>query len=143
MFIKQISIFVENQPGRLAEITGILGQNGVDIRAVSIADTTDFGILRIVVDNPKKAYEVLKEADFTVTLTDVIAIGFEDRPGGLAEALNVLESQKISVEYMYAFISREGKTAYVILRVSSNEDAIRILQEKNVRVVAPEEIYNM
>ena len=118
MSVKQISIFVENQPGRLAEITGILGNNHVDIRAMSIADTTDFGILRIVVDNPKKAYEALKEANFTVSLTDVIAIGIEDQPGGLAKAMQVLEADEISVEYMYAFISRNGRNA-------------------------PEEIYNM
>ena len=143
MTVKQISIFVENQAGRLAEITRILGETQVYIRAMSIADTTDFGILRIVTDNPKKAYETLKEDGFTVSLTDVIAIGIEDQPGGLAKAMRVLEAQKISVEYMYAFISRRGEDASVILRVDNIEKAIAILKENQIRILPPEEIYNM
>jgi len=129
MFIKQLSIFVENKPGRLATITNILKENDIDIRALSVADTRDFGIMRLIVDNPEKAEKVFKEAGCTVSLTNVIAIGIEDRPGGLAEAMDVLYANNISVEYMYAFISKTDNTAFVILRVENNEKAFEALKE--------------
>ena len=131
MFIKQLSIFVENKPGRLATITNILKENDIDIRALSVADTRDFGIMRLIVDNPEKAEKVFKEAGCTVSLTNVIAIGIEDRPGGLAEAMDVLYANNISVEYMYAFISKTDNTAFVILRVENNEKAFEALKENN------------
>ncbi len=129
MTIKQLSVFIENKRGRLAEITNVLRQNSINIRALSIADTKEFGILRLIVSDAAKAAEVLREDGFTVSLTDVVAIGIADRPGGLAEAMEVLDSNKISVEYMYAFISRTEDTAYVIMRVANNEAAIRIFED--------------
>lgn len=129
MLIKQISVFVENKEGRLAEITETIAKAGVDIRALSIADTTDFGILRLIVDKPQETEKVLKEAGFTVSVTNVIAVGIDDVPGGFAKPMRVLANAHIDVEYMYAFISRDTKKAYVILRVNDNDMAIKALEE--------------
>ena len=103
MLIKQISIFLENKLGRLAKVTRILGENNIDICALSVADTTDFGILRLIVDRPDEAKQVLADNGFTVSINDVIAIEVEDKPGGLAKTLSVLDDKGISIEYMYAF----------------------------------------
>lgn len=140
MIIKQLSIFVENKTGRLAEITEVLAKNEVDIRALSIADTKDFGILRLIVNDPDTAVAKLKEDGFTVSLTKVICIAIEDKPGGLANAMSLLNNNKIGVEYMYAFISREEKDAYVILRVENNESAIDTLTKNGFRVLSSDEI---
>lgn len=141
MLIKQISIFVENKQGRLSAITNILKENNIDIRALSIADTKDFGILRLIVDNPAKAYEALKDEECTVTITDVIGIGLEDKPGGLSDAMEILDKNHINVEYMYAFISESVDTAFVILRVEDNDKAIGVLTRNNIRVLNSSEIH--
>ncbi len=143
MFIKQLSIFVENKPGRLATITNLLKQNDIDIRALSIADTRDFGIMRLIVNDPEKAENVFKEAGCTVSLTNVIAVGIDDKPGGLSGAMDVLYANNISVEYMYAFISKTDNTAYVILRVESNEKALEALKDNNIQILSAEDIYKM
>lgn len=143
MFIKQLSIFVENRPGRLSSITRLLGENGVDIRAMSIADTRDFGILRLIVNDPDKALGVLKQADYSVTLTNVIAVGVEDSPGGLYKAMQTLYDNNISIEYMYAFISKTENIAYVILRVENNDKAVTALEEAGIRILTKENIYDM
>lgn len=140
MIIKQISVFVENKRGRLAEITKVLQDNSIDIRALCIADTKDFGILRIIVDDPDKAVAVLKEDGLTVSLTKVIGIGIDDVPGGLHKAMAELDKEKISVEYMYAFLSRCERTAYVILRVEDNEKAIEVLISHGFKVMSSSEI---
>lgn len=140
MIIKQLSVFVENKRGRLAEITKVLQDNSIDIRALSVADTRDFGILRLIVNDPDKAVSVLKEDGFTVSLTKVISIGIDDTPGGLHKAMAILDANGISVEYLYAFLSRSEKTAYVILRVEDNEKAIEILTANGFRVMKSEEI---
>lgn len=143
MFIQQLSVFVENKPGRLAFITNLLRDNGIDIRALSIADTRDFGIMRLIVDNPSKAEPVLKEAGCTVSLTNVIAIAIDDKPGGLAGAMDVLYANNISVEYMYAFISKTDNKANVILRVENNEKAIEALKDSDIAILTPTDIYSM
>ncbi len=143
MIIKQISVFVENKAGRLAEITTLLAEAGVDIRALSVADTNDFGILRLIVNNPDKAEEMLRAHGYTVALTQVLAIGIHDQPGGLAAPMKTLFENKISVEYMYAFISKSVDTAYVILRVEDNERAARVLQDSGVKLVSEDEVYGM
>ena len=140
MTIKQLSVFVENKQGRLSEITGILQQTGVDIRALSLADTTDFGILRLIVDQEEAAEEALRQAGFTVSLTPVIAIGVADRPGGLAEAMAVLRDGGVSVEYMYAFISRRKDTAYVILRVDDNDRAAALIEKAGFSILREKEL---
>ena len=143
MFINQSSVFVENKAGRLAEITGLLEKNNIDIRALSIADTRDFGILRLIVNDPDTAERVLRDNGFTVSLTQVIAIGINDKPGGLAGAMKTLYENKISVEYMYAFISRTDETAYVILRVEDNEKALDVLKKFHIKILTSEDIYTM
>ncbi len=143
MIIKQISVFVENKAGRLAEITTLLAEAGVDIRALSVADTNDFGILRLIVNDPDKAEKMLKEHGYTVALTKVLAIGIHDQPGGLAAPMKTLFEHHISVEYMYAFISKSVDTAYVILRVEDNERAAQVLQESGVKLVSEDEVYGM
>lgn len=132
MLIKQISVFVENKEGRLAEITETIAAAGVDIRALSIADTTDFGILRLIVDKPHETEDALRKAGFTVSVTNVIAVGIDDVPGGFAKPMRVLANAHIDVEYMYAFISRDTKKAYVILRVNNNETATSALKDAGI-----------
>ncbi len=143
MLIKQISIFVENKPGRLNSITKLLKDNDIDIRALSIADTKDFGILRLIVNKPELACEVLKGADCTVSITNVIAIGINDKPGGLADAMDCLYRANISVEYMYAFITKTSDQAYVILRVENNDKALEALQDENFTILTGKEVYEI
>ncbi|MGN0605490.1 MAG: acetolactate synthase [Oscillospiraceae bacterium] len=140
MLIKQISIFVENKQGRLSAILNILRDNDIDIRALSIADTMDFGILRLIVNNYDKAYEVLKNHECTVTVTDVIGVGISDEPGGLSKVMEMLDQNQINIEYMYAFITENNGTANVILRVEDNDKAIGVLTRNNVRVLTTEEV---
>ena len=128
MYLKQISAFVENRPGRLAEITEILANNGIDLRALSIADTTDFGILRVVVDKPEEVAELLKSKRVTVTLTDVIAIKLPDKSGALSNMLRLLADNCVSVEYLYAFVSKSADdVACVVIRADDNEKARNVL----------------
>ena len=143
MIIKQISVFVENKAGRLAEITEILAKTNVDIRALSIADTTKFGILRLIVNKPEETENALKAAGLTVSLTDVIAISITDEPGGLAVAMKALNAADIGVEYMYAFIGTPHKKAYVILRVEDNQKAIEVLTGAGIDLLKSENVYNI
>lgn len=143
MFIKQISIFIENKPGRLSAVTKLLGKNGIDIRALSVADTRDFGILRLIVNKPDDACEVLKKSDCTVSINNVIAIAVKDEPGGLSEIMDALYAANISVEYMYAFLSKSDDQAYVILRVDNNDKAIEAMKENNFKVLTSKEVYEM
>ena len=145
MLIKQLSIFVENKPGRLADITEVLAKANIDIRAISVADTTDFGILRLIVNKPDEACAALKEAGLAVTLTSVIAVGIDDEPGKFSVALRMLAEANIVVEYMYAFQCRIHGRAYVILRVDNEEKAIKVLtsDSQGVECISPERIYNM
>lgn len=142
MLIKQISIFLENKHGRLAEVTQILGDNQIDISALSIADTTDFGILRLIVNQPQKAREVLEQNGFAVNINEVIAIEVEHKPGGLSKALAMLDANGIGIEYMYAFVGNtESKDAMVILRVDNPEKAVQVLKDANIRVTPSNSIY--
>lgn len=141
MAIKQISIFVENKPGRLAKITSMLAENLVDIRALSIADTTDYGILRLIVSDPEKAEKVLKEAKLTVSITNVLGIGIPDVPGGFSLAIKALANADISVEYAYAFITPDAGKAYVIIRVEDNDAATKVLTEADIKVIDQNEIF--
>ena len=143
MIIKQISIFVENKKGRLAEITETLSKAGANIRALSIADTTDFGILRLIVDKPEEAALALKEAGITVSITNVIAVGINDVPGAFAVPMRVLADAGIDVEYMYAFITRKSEKAYVILRVADNDAAAKVLMDKGIELLDEEGFYSL
>ena len=140
MIIKQISVFVDNKSGRLAQITKVLADNGIDIRALSLADTTKFGILRFIVNEPEKAQKALREADLTVSITDVIAVSVEDQPGGLAYPLSILNEKEINVEYIYAFVGAPHDKAFVILRVDDNEKAVKELQACGVSLLCTKDI---
>ena len=141
MKVEQISVFLENKSGRLAEVTEILAREGINIRTLSLADTADFGILRLIVDRTDYAKKVLKESGFTVAKTEVIAIEVPDIPGGLAKILSTLDGARINVEYMYAFIHRSGEDAIVIFRFDEIDKAIRALLDAGVRVLKGEEVH--
>ena len=143
MKVEQISIFIENKSGRLAEITRILGDASINIRALSLADTTDFGILRLIVNDREKAKQVLKDKGFTVSKTEVVAVEVPDRPGGLSEILQTLDKETINVEYMYAFVERCGENAVIIFRFDETDKAISALQSKGFTILDGERLYSM
>jgi hypothetical protein len=143
MKVEQISIFIENKSGRLAEITRILGEVGINIRALSLADTSDFGILRLIVNDVETANRVLKEKGFTVNKTEVVAVEVPDRPGGLGAILCALDTDQINVEYMYAFVERCGGNAVIIFRFDETDKAINALKANNFSVLAGERLYSM
>jgi len=143
MKVEQISIFIENKSGRLAEITRILGESGINIRALSLADTSDFGILRLIVNDVETANKVLREKGFTVNKTEVVAVEVPDRPGGLGAILQALDSAQINVEYMYAFVERCGGNAVIIFRFDEADKAISALKANNFSVLAGERLYSM
>ena len=141
MAISQISVFVENRPGRLADITAVLAENGIDIRALSIADTSDYGILRLIVNNPDDAVLVLKKEGMTASATQFLGIAIPDEPGGFAKAIRVLADADISVEYAYAFITPNIGKAYVIIRVENNEKAAAALTRAGIELIDQAEIF--
>ncbi len=141
MKVEQISIFLENKSGRLAEVAGVLAGAGINIRALSLADTTDFGILRLIVNDTEKAKQVLKDNGSTVGKTEVIAVEVPDRPGGLAHILKVMTEEGVNVEYMYAFVQRSGGNAIIIFRFDELEKAINALQKAGVVILKGEDVY--
>jgi len=141
--IKQISIFLENKAGRLAAVTKTLGQANINIRALSIADTTEFGILRLIVDRPDDAYQVLKDAGYSVTETDVLAIEVPDVPGGLAQVLEVMGKAEINVEYLYGFLARATDDAIIIFRVESPEAASILLSQHGFTLLSGATVYSL
>ena len=144
MFVKQISVFMENRAGRLEEITGILAKASINIRALSLADTSDFGILRLIVDNPDKAVAILKKEDFTVRENEVIATEVEDKPGGLHDILTLFSKAGISIEYMYAFLERKhDNKAVLIIRVEAAAKAVKTLQDAGKHLLSATEIYSL
>lgn len=140
MAIKQISIFVENKKGALADVLGCLRDKGVSLRAMSIADTQDFGILRLIVDDKDAAAQALTEAEIVFSINDVVAAEAADVPGGLASVLNVLLDANIDIEYTYAFVVENGQRACAILRLSDTELGEKVLTEAGVPMVSEEDI---
>lgn len=143
MKVKQLSIFLENQSGRLADVTTAMGAEGVNIRALSLADTSGFGILRLIVDNIEKAHEILRDQGFTVRETDVIAVEIPDQPGGLGKVLNIFGDAKINIEYMYAFVGTSGENAVVIFRIDNIDEAIETLHAKGVKILSASQVYQL
>lgn len=141
MRVEQISVFLENKAGRLSEVCRILGQADINIRALALADTTDFGILRLIVNDTAKAKATLNEKGFTVGRTDVVAVEVPDRPGGLAAVLGILEEHEINVEYMYAFVQQSGANAVIIFRFDDLDLAVAKLQAAGVTVLPGEKVY--
>ncbi|MBM9536144.1 ACT domain-containing protein [Desulfobulbus alkaliphilus] len=140
MRVEQIAVFLENKSGRLAEITRILAENDVNIRALSVADTADFGILRLIVDKVDKAKESLRAGGFTVGKTNVVAVEVPDRSGGLASVLKEINEVGINVEYMYAFVNKSGENAVLIFRFDEMDKAIDVLRDKGFTLLSGAQI---
>ncbi|MBP7401375.1 MAG: acetolactate synthase [Clostridia bacterium] len=143
MLVEQISVFLENKSGRLAEVTRTLHGQNIDIRALYIADTMEYGILRMIVDRPAEAVQALTEKGFTVSSTHVIAIALEDTPGTLDKALSVLSEGGISVEYLYAFVGRASTEAVVVIRVEDPDRATAELEKGGIRLMTSREVYGI
>lgn len=143
MTVKQISVFVENKAGQLAELTDVLSKNNIDMRALSIAETKDFGIVRIIVDDAYNASCVLKEAGYIFSITKVLAAEIPDDPGSLFRILKILGDNGINLEYTYAFITRQKDTAYMIFRVEDNEKAIEVLTKNDVKLICQDALSDL
>ena len=135
MSVEQISVFLENKAGRLAEVARVLKDQGINIRALSLADTSDFGVLRLLVDNNHDAIDALKAVGMTVRATKVLAVRVEDRPGGLLEILNIMDNAGINIEYMYAYANPKGGSAVMIFRFDPMEKAMEILLKNKALVL--------
>jgi len=143
MRLKQISIFLENRKGRLWKALSILSGAKINIRALSIADTSEFGILRIIITEPEKAKEILEEANFVVKINNVIAVSISDEPGGLESVLKALNKMNINVEYIYAFVEKKGENAIVVIRTEDIDAGIAALEKGGITVLSPEEVYSL
>jgi len=143
MKVEQISIFLENKPGGLEDATRILKEAAVNIRTLSLADTSDFGILRLIVDDVEKAVAALKTQGLRVSRTTVVAVQVPDRPGGLHGILDVLSKQGVNVEYLYAFVERSGQDAVIIFRFDNPDAAIDVLQKNGLTVLSGEKLYGI
>ena len=141
MSVKQISVFLENKGGRLADVTKVLGEQNIDMSALSIADTANFGILRMIVNDPDRAESILKDNGYAVRLSEVLAIAVDDEPGALSKALEVLEKEGIEIEYIYAFIGKSENCALVVLKVNDMDKAAALLADAQIRVLKEEEVY--
>lgn len=142
MIIKQLSVFLENKTGRLNEVTQILDNAGINMSAFSVADTSEFGILRMIVSEPEKALSILKDADFSVRLTDVICLNSPNEPGALARALNILSGEEVFIEYLYAY-SMNDKTANIVLKPDNIQKCIEVLQAHKLELVSASDMYKI
>ena len=140
---KQISVFLENKAGRLSHVTRVLGDAGINIRALSIADTSDFGILRIIVNDPARAYRILKDAGFTVSETEVIAVQVSDTPGGLAAVLEQMSEANLNIEYLYAFLGTAENDALVVFKVEDIDKACSNFKEKGIKFIDEKQLYEL
>ncbi len=138
--IKQISLFVENKPGRMAKVSKTLSDAGVNIRALTVAEAGDFGVIRMVVDDPEKGYKVLHDGGFTVSETEVLAVEMKDIPGGLYEIVNTLGESEVNVDYAYAFVTTKAERALLIIRVDNLEKARKVLTDAGIKLATREEI---
>ena len=143
MIIEQISVFIENKKGRLSAIADLLAKNNIDISALSLADTDEYGVIRMIVSDPYKTKNILLENGIIGKVTDVLAIAIEDKPGGFAKALKVLNDRDIEIKYMYACIAHDTGKAIMIVRVDNAEEVNKILYENGVDVDSPASIYRI
>lgn len=142
MIIKQLSVFLENKTGRLNEVTQLLGNAGINMSALSLADTSEFGILRLIVSEPQKALSILKEAEFSGSLTDVICLNSPNVPGALAKALNILSEEGVFIEYLYAY-SMDNKSANIVLKPDNIQKCIEVLQAHKMELVSASDMYKI
>ena len=143
MTVKQISVFLENKPGKLADFTDVLSKNEIDMRALSLAEAEDFGIVRIIVDDVYNASTVLKDAGYVFSITKVLAVAIPDEPGGLSKVIRTLGDNDVNVEYMYAFTTKKEGVAYMIFRVQDNKKAAEVLQKAGFRPVCQDELSDL
>ncbi len=143
MLIKQISVFIENQSGRISEIASILEKQGVNIRALSLADTADFGILRLIVDKSEVACKALNDNSITAKITDVIAVEVEDKVGGFAQAMKIIDDAGINIEYMYAFVEKKHDSAILILRIEDIGKAVDQLLKGGLKILKGKEVLSL
>ena len=143
MKIKQLSIFLENKEGRLWHALDTLAKENINIRALSIADTSDFGILRIIVHDPDKAKKVLENNNFIVKIKNIVGIQLSDTPGGLASVLKVLNDNKINLDYLYAFTHDKSEKAILLLQADDLDGLIQILDENSIKIVPTKDVYNL
>lgn len=140
MKVNQLSVFIENEPGRLYNVSKVLEEAKINIRALSLAETENYGILRMIVDNTSGAREILNKDNYTVNITEVIAVQVEDKPGGLAVILKIFEENNVNIEYMYAYIEKKEANAVMIFRIDAVDQAIGILQQKNITLYSGSEL---
>ena len=143
MTVKQISVFLENKPGKLADFTDVLSGNDIDMRALSLAEAVDFGIARIIVTDVYNASTVLKDAGYIFSVTKVLAVEMPDTPGSLSKVIRVLGDGGVNLEYMYAFTSKKKGTAYTVLRVEDNETAVELLRKAGYRLVCQDDLQEL
>lgn len=136
MLVKQLSVFMENRPGRLYKLTHALGQEGIDFVTLSIADTKDYGIVRFIARDNDRAYEILKQAGFTVGQTELIGVEVEDKPNALAEVIALLEEENINIEYLYSFVLTNHNSAKILMRVEDTERAVKLLVERGIKLLS-------
>lgn len=141
MLIKQLSIFLENKSGRLNEVSAILGEAGINMSAFSVADTSEFGILRLIVSDHEKAFRVLKENNFSVNLTDVVCLNCPNQPGALAAALKILSENEVAIEYLYAF--SVGESANVVMKPDNLDKCISVLTQHRMELVRASDLYRI
>lgn len=143
MYINQISVFIENKPGNLAKFTNFIAENQIDMRAFEIADSSDFGIIRIIVDKPLDTLTLLKDNDWICNLTQVIGVKIPDKPGAMAKAMNILAEAGVSVEYVYTFLARGTDDALMIFRVKENDKVAAVLKKNNIKLISQEDLLKM
>ena len=143
MIVKQISIFLENRRGRLAELIQLLGENKINIRAISLADTSDFGIVRMIVNDTERAYQIVKGAGHIVSRNEVIAVEVQDKPGGLAAVLGILQEGGLNVEYLYGFLEKRADKAIMILRFEEMDEALKVLEKAGIPLLSDQELSNL
>ncbi|MHA1427521.1 MAG: ACT domain-containing protein [Candidatus Helarchaeota archaeon] len=141
ILVKQLSIFLPNKPGILAKLTALLEKNAINIRALTVADTADYGILRVIVNDPDKCNSILKKEDYLVSETEVLALEVEDKPGGLYKVANLMGANDINIEYIYSTLTT--KAAVILMRVNAIDKAVKILEENEVKVLKGKEVYGI
>ena len=139
--IKQISVFLENKTGALGEVVKFMAENNINLRALSIADTEDFGILRIITDDPDSSIEKIKNAGYSAKLTNVLAVEIDDKPGSVSKIVDVLSTEGISIEYTYAFLSKKADRAYIIIRADNSEKASELLKKSGITVSQQQDLF--
>lgn len=140
MVVYQISVFLENRAGQFAEITSILAENGIDLRAISIAESTDYGVLRMIVDNAEKTTSILMQHGYLMSMTPVLVIAVPDEPGGIAPVLAKVAEGNVDIEYMYSLFTHNAGKAYIVFRVAESEKFIALLKEQGIALATSEEL---